>query len=245
MAVIDAREIGYRDLNKTIRKLVTEGKKEITLDNINGQRYIGDGISENVEININGTPGNDMAAFASGVKINVRGNAQDGIANTMNEGKIVIRGHAGDVAGYSMRGGRVYIKGDIGYRAGIHMKGYQDKQPLIIVGGMAGDFFGEYMAGGRLVLLGLNRQPEEAIIGNYIGVGMHGGIIYIRGKVKDYQIGEGVKVTEVNDKGRGELSSLLKDYCQEFNLELAEVLEAEFSKLVPLSSRPYGNLYAY
>ncbi len=245
MAVIEARKINYRDLNREIKELITKGEEEITLNNVNGQRYIGDGINRDIKIIVNGTPGNDMAAFASGVEINVNGNGQDGIANTMNEGKIIIHGHAGDVLGYSMRGGRVYIKGQTGYRAGIHMKGYKEKQPVIIIGGTAGDFFGEYMAGGRLILLGLNRQEDEPIIGNHIGVGMHGGIIYIRDKIADYQIGEGVKVTELDDRDRRELATLLEEYCQKFDFELEEVMKAKFSKLVPLSSRPYGNLYAY
>ena len=245
MAKIDAQGVYYRELNEQIKELVAAGEKEIVLDNVNGQRYIGDGLAKEVKIEINGTPGNDLAAFTDGVELVVNGNGQDGIANTMNAGKLVIHGNAGDILGYSMRGGRVYIKGDVGYRVGIHMKGYQQQQPTIVVGGTAGDFFGEYMAGGRLILLGLNSGPDEAVIGNHVGVGMHGGEIYIRGTVEEYQVGLEVQVSEATEEELEELREHLTDYCQDFDLDLEEVMAAKFSKLRPVSSRPYGNMYAY
>lgn len=247
MAVINAKGIHYKDLNKNIRKLVERGEEKIVLNDIMGQRYIGNGIDKPVEIVINGIPGNDMAAFASGVKITVRGNVQDAVANTMGEGKLIVYGDARDVLGYSMRGGSIYIKGDVGYRAGIHMKGYQDKQPVIIIGGTAGNFLGEYMAGGRIVILGLEREQggKEEIAGNFIGAGMHGGVIYIRDKVKDYQVGLEVEVREVDEKDRQELRKLLIPYCKEFDLDINKIMDAYFSRLTPVSSRPYGKLYAY
>ncbi|KXS40639.1 MAG: glutamate synthase (NADPH) GltB3 subunit, partial [Candidatus Frackibacter sp. T328-2] len=245
MATIDAKGVYYRQLNKQIKDLVAQGNDEIVLNNVNGHRYIGDGLDSNVKLIINGTPGNDMAAFTNGVEIIVNGNGQDGIANTMNDGKLVIRGHAGDALGYSMRGGEIYVKGRVGYRVGIHMKGYKDKQPTIIVGGTAGDFFGEYMAGGRLILLGLEREEGKSIIGNHVAVGMHGGVIYVRGEVEAYKVGLEVEVLPIDEADREELKEYLADYCKEFDLDLSEVMNAQFSKLIPVSSRPYGNMYAY
>jgi len=130
-------------MNIMIRDAIAAGEKEFELDNIGGQRYIGDGINETVKITINGTPGNDLAAFMNGPKIIVNANAQDGIANTMNAGEIIIHGNVGDIIGYGMRGGKLYIRGDAGYRVGIHMKEYKKQVPIIITGGTAGDFFGE------------------------------------------------------------------------------------------------------
>lgn len=245
MATIDADGVYYKDLNEQVKELIRNGEEEITLENVNGQRYIGDGLDSDARLVINGTPGNDLAAFTNGVEIIVNGNGQDGIANTMNGGRLVINGQTGDTLGYSMRGGEVYVRDSVGYRVGIHMKGYQDKQPTIIVGGTAGDFFGEYMAGGRLILLGLNRQADEPIIGNHVAVGMHGGVIYIRDEIEDYLTGLEVKVTEATPADRQEIRNSLTDYCQQFNLDLERVMEAKFSKLIPVSHRPYGNMYAY
>jgi glutamate synthase domain-containing protein 3 len=109
-----------------------------------------------VDIEIFGTPGNDLGAFMNGPRIIVHGNAQDGCGNTMNEGEIIIHGHAGDIIGLSARGGKIFVREDVGYRAGIHMKEYQGKKPVLVIGGTAQDFLGEYMAGGVLILLGLD-----------------------------------------------------------------------------------------
>lgn len=153
---IDAKGMHYRQLNKMIRDAVASGEKEFELDNIGGQRYIGVGLDDSMEIIINGTPGNDLGAFMNGPKIIVNANAQEGISNTMNAGEIIVHGNVGDIIGYGMRGGKLYIKGDAGYRVGIHMKEYKKQIPVIVAGGTAGDFFGEYMAGGIMILLGMN-----------------------------------------------------------------------------------------
>jgi len=147
MKVIDARGVYYQQLNTQIKEAFLAGENEVTLMNVGGQRYIGDGISGNQKIVINGTPGNDMSAFMDGLEITVNGNAQDAMANTMNDGRIIVHGSAGDTVGYAMRGGEIYIKGNVGYRVGIHMKEYLEKKPAIIIGGKAGDFFGEYVRG--------------------------------------------------------------------------------------------------
>src|SRR4030042_575555 len=156
VARIDARGVYYRELNAKLRDLTSNGTRRIELQNVCGQRYIGTDLDKPVEIEIFGTPGNDLGAFMDGPRIVVRGNAQDGCGNTMNEGEIVVHGHAGDITGMSARGGKIFIQEDVGYRAAIHMKEYKDKKPVLVIGGTAQDFLGEYMAGGILILLGVN-----------------------------------------------------------------------------------------
>lgn len=246
-AIIEARGMHYRNLNERIRKLAEAGVRQIELRNVNGQRYLGAGLMDkNLTLRIFGTPGNDLAAFMDGPRIEVFGNGQDAIANTMNSGKVIIHGDTGDILGYGMRGGRVYISGNVGYRVGIHMKAYEKQVPVIIVGGTAGDFLGEYMAGGILVLLGLGKKPEERIVGDWVGTGIHGGAIYIRGEVERRQVGKEVDITEeISELEMENLTGLLRDYCEEFGIDLAEVLKNPFLKLFPNSSRPYRGLYAY
>lgn len=247
---IDARGLYYRQLNEMVRESAANGAKEIILDNVNGQRYIGTGVEgKDVTIIVNGTPGNDLAAFMDGPKIIVNGNGQDGVGNTMNDGKIIIHGDAGDVLGYGMRGGKLFIRGDVGYRVGIHMKGYKDKVPVIIIGGIAGDFLGEYMAGGIIILLGLN-SVGRPLTGDYLGTGMHGGTIYIRGEINRSQCGAEVGIKELDEEDKKILERLLKEFSHDFYHDLGEVienppLEEAFIKLYPKSLRPYGRLYAY
>jgi len=244
--VIDAKGVYYRLLNQTIREAVSKGEKEIHLKGINGQRYIGDGLrGGDVKITIDGVPGNDLAAFMDGPTIIVNSNAQDCVANTMNAGKVIVHGHAGDVLGYGMRGGKLFVRGDVGYRVGIHMKAFKDNSPVIVVGGVARDFLGEYMAGGTLILLGLDAKKDQPLTGNYLGTGMHGGVIYVRGNIEDYQLGREVGKAEMTDEDKSTLSKYLKEYCKDFELDFKKIIDKDFLKLSPLSSRPYGKLYAY
>lgn len=243
---IDAKGIYYRDLNDSIRNFLRNGQKEIQLFNVEGQRYIGAGLKYNdAHIIINGVPGEDMGAFMDGTRITVMNNAQDGVGNTMNSGKIVVAGMAGDVIGYGMRGGRIYIKGNAGYRVGIHMKGYLDKQPVLVVGGKAGHFFGEYMAGGYLVLLGIGVQPNTPVVGDYCATGMHGGTIYVRGKVEDMRLGREVKRFPLDASDEIFLRPVLEDFLSECKIDYNVLDFEKYSKIMPVSKRPYGKLYAY
>ncbi|MBA4370040.1 MAG: hypothetical protein C0418_00475 [Coriobacteriaceae bacterium] len=245
-ATIDAKNIYYRQLNEAVRRAYADGAKKVVLENVNGQRYIGNGITgKDLKIEVRGTAGNDMAMFMNGPTVEVFGNAQDGVSNTMNAGTVIVHGDAGDVLGYGMRGGRVFIKGDVGYRVGIHMKAYEGLVPAMVCGGKARDFFGEYMAGGMLVLLGMNSQFEGPLVGGYLGTGMHGGVIYVRGEVEPWQTGKEVGVFEASAEDMAELKPVLEEYCAAQGMDLAEVLSVPFTKLVPVSHRPYGKLYAY
>lgn len=241
---IDSKNLHYRELNEKIHEAVSKGAKEIFLKNVNGQRYIGDGIQANLKIWIDGVPGNDLGAFMDGPTIISLSNAQDAIANTMNSGKIVVHGDAGDVLGYGMRGGKLFIRGDVGYRVGIHMKAYKKQIPLIIIGKTAQDFLGEYQAGGVIILLGLDRDSKP-LAGNYIGTGMHGGVIYIRGEIDSFQVGKEVSILPIDKRDEELLRTYLKEYCDEFSLSLDDVMGAKFIKLLPLHLRPYGKIYAY
>lgn len=241
---IDASGLDFRKLNEKVHAQVHRGAKKIVLENVNGQRYIGCGLISQVAIDVHGVPGNDLAAFMDGPTINVWGNVQDATANTMNSGKVVVHGSAGDVLGYAMRGGKVYVEGDVGYRVGIHMKSYKKNVPVIVAGGTAGDFFGEYMAGGIMILLGLYRG-EKPLVGEWVGTGMHGGKIFLRGRVEDWQLGREVKAFEASEADLKEIKPYLNEYCKHFKKDVKEILSQKFTKLMPYSHRPYGRVYSY
>jgi len=242
MKEIDAQGLNYRSLNKRLRELIKEGEKSLIVKNVCGQRYIGDGVEGEVEIIIEGVPGNDLASFMDGPRIVVRGNAQDGVGNTMNKGDVIIHGDAGDIVGYSMRGGRIFIQGNVGYRVGIHMKAYKEFFPVVVVGGGAKDFLGEYMAGGLLVVLGLNCSE---IAGDFVGTGMHGGTMFLRGEVEPARLGKEVKIGNITPQDMDLLKKHIGDFCASFELNLEEILKEPFTKIYPYSHRPYGTIYAY
>jgi glutamate synthase domain-containing protein 3 len=244
MMKIDADGMHYRDLNDQIHEAISAGETELSLDNVLGHRYIGAGLKKGVSIEINGVPGNDLAAFMDGAEIIVNSNAQDGVANTMNDGTIVVHGDAGDILGHSMRGGTILVEGLVGYRCGIHCKAYESKLPVMVVGTVAGDYLGEYMAGGVIVVL--NREDEDGSpVGRFCGTGMHGGLIFVRGDVEEHQLGAEVAVADVEDDDWRILEAAIVRYCEAFGEDANRFSPDEFLKLYPWSSRPYGKLYAY
>ncbi len=246
LKTINAKGIYFKELNQQVQEVVDSGATKIVLENINGQRYIGSRVNKALEIDIHGVPGNDLGAFMYGPIITVHDNGQDAIANTMNSGKIVIHGNAGDVLGYAMRGGKVHVLGNVGYRVAIHMKEYQDTIPVIVAGGCAGDFFGEYMAGGVAILLGLNRKVGQSITGDYLGTGMHGGVIYLREQKENINpsfLSKEVALFDVDGKDKETLEKHLSEYCADLNLNLAEVMNHPFTKIIPMSHRPYAKLF--
>ena len=242
---IDANGFHYRELNRLIGEAVAKGAERIDLHGVYGQRYIATNLRNGVEIHIHGTPGNDLGAFLDGSRLIVHGNAQDGCGNTMNEGEIIVHGHAGDITGLSARGGRIFVREDVGYRAGIHMKEYEGKRPALVIGGTAQDFLGEYMAGGIVLVLGLTLSGEACHTARFVGTGMHGGVIYLRGHIDAHQLGKEVGVGPPSRKDWAILRELVTQFASHFGLDAEEILASRFVKLVPLYLRPYGRLYTY
>jgi glutamate synthase domain-containing protein 3 len=246
---IDARELHYRELNQRVREAVAAGERAFELTNVNGQRYIADGIRGEVKFDIHGVPGNDLGAFMDGPTIVVHGNAQDGVGNTMNAGRIVVHGHAGDVLGYGMRGGEMFVRGNVGYRVGIHMKAFRDRQPVVVAGGSASDFLGEYMAGGMLIVLGLvGMRPGQPIIGGWCGTGMHGGVIYLRGEMGSLDstliASQFATAAPVGEADCDRIRPYVEEFCKLFEVDRAAAFEPGFVKIAPVSHRPFGAKYA-
>jgi len=265
--IINTEDIDYKELNRLIRLLLKIRKEEqylnkemfsheiIELNQVLGQRYIGDGIRDNIKIIINGIPGNNLGAFMNGPEIEVFGNVQDATGNTMNEGRIIIHGNAGDVTGYSMRGGEIFIRNNVGYRSGIHMKSYMEKFPVIVIGGKAGNFLGEYMAGGIIIVLGTDKNDfykssisffeDDEPVGNFVGTGMHGGAIYVYGDISNHKLGKEIIKSHPDEMDKSLIMKYIDDYCRYFDVKNSKFDPDRFAKLEPFSKRPYGNLYAY
>lgn len=242
---IDARNMSYRDLNTALNGAVDAGAAHVQVRNVNGQRYIGTNLRGRVNVELHGTPGNDLAAFMNGPTLTVYGNGQDGAGNTMNGGEIVIHGHAGDALGLSARGGSIFVRDGAGYRAGIHMKEYEGRGALVVIGGGAQDFLGEYMAGGTLIVLGLSKRGTGWSHSRFVGTGMHGGVIYLRGRIDSHQIGKEVGVSAPDDNDMRAIRDAVTSYSHHFGSDPETILNADFIRLFPLYLRPYGRLYAY
>ena len=92
------------------------------------------------------------------------------------------------------------------------------------------------MAGGLLVLLGMNSRLEGPLVGGYLGTGMHGGEIYLRGEVEPWQCGKEVGVFTATEEDMAELEPVLAEYCEALGMDLDEVLSVPFTK--PRAGQP-------
>src|SRR6266581_2105321 len=105
----------------------------------------------------------------------------------------------------------------------------------VIVHGHAGDV---------LILLGMfSDEPDKPKHGFRFGTGMHGGVIFVRGTVDEAKLSQEVGVFELTKEDQAELQEYLKDYCRDFKLDFKEVMKEQFVKILPKSTRPYGNMY--
>ena len=234
---INAENLHFKVLNQQVRQCE---EPNIVIDNCCGQRYIAAGLSGR-EIEIYGTPGNALGAYLDGCEIYVHGNAQDAAGDTMNDGCICIDGMAGDAAGYAMRGGSMYIRGNAGYRAGIHMKAYQEKQPLLVIGGAAGSFLGEYQAGGTIIVLGLGCKGVP--VGNFCGMGMHGGRIFLRTEELPPDLSQRLVCAPATPEEMDSIRPALERFCAFFRQDEKELFQKPFYCIVPNSRNPYRQLY--
>jgi glutamate synthase domain-containing protein 1/glutamate synthase domain-containing protein 3 len=191
---VDATGKGFREINESISAAHSRGDAGIVIENCTGQRYLGIGITPKTEgreepfrIQITGFPGNCLANLNDGATFEVFGNVADDLADTMQSGSIIVHGSSRDVTGQAIQGGSIFIRGTVGNRAAIQMREYEKHRPFLVVGETADDYLGEYMAGGIVIALNLSDSKRSAR--NYIGTGMVGGRIYIRGKIGDEQVG--------------------------------------------------------
>jgi len=104
---------------------------------------------------------------------------------------------------------------------------------VLVIRSTAQDFLGEYMAGGILVLLGLNLGEGEYHKAKFISTGMHGGLIYIRGNVEDYQLGKEVGVGELEENDYRILRQCVSEFAARFSYEAEAILRRKFMKLFP------------
>ena len=234
---INAKGMYYKELNELVRQ---EKENDITLENVNGQRYIGAGSNGKI-IRIEGVPGNALGAYLNGSKLICSTNAQDETGDTMNDGEIIINGNCGDACGYAMRGGKIFVKGNAGYRAGIHIKAYKEKQPSIVIGNKAGAFLGEYQAGGKIIVLGLD--SDEFPVDKFMATGMHGGKIYIRSDIAPVPETKQIIAAKADENDLAEIKKELEEFSKYFDVPMSKIMEKIFYVLTPDTKNPYKQLY--
>jgi methylamine---glutamate N-methyltransferase subunit B len=216
---IDANSNTPRELNHAIKQAAKEYDR-IIIKNPNAMHYMAAGLTEPVEVLIDGSAGYFVGTMIHGAKIQINGNAGWFPADNMTAGEVKIDGSAGDGVGQGIYGGTIVVKKDVGSRTGEIMK-----NGTIIVGGNSGFMSGLFMMGGRIIVMGdISDDAGESIIR---------GVIYVLGKIKS--LGKNAKVAEIDDKEKRELKELLS--ANGFVLD--DDKYNHFKKIVPRSKRPF------
>jgi len=71
---------------------------------------------------------------------------------------------------------------------------------------------------------------------------MHGGRIFVRGKVASEQLGPGAAISPLNSEDEKEVRALLEDFKRAFGTEVPYDVN-HFVKVAPSSSRPFSGYY--
>jgi glutamate synthase domain-containing protein 3 len=94
------------------------------------------------------------------------------------------------------------------------------------------------------VVLGLHGD-ENKVVGSYVGTGMHAGVMYLRGRVADHQLGKEVRVVEPSVTDEARIHEIVNEYCRVMKIDSNDVFARPFVKVYPYTSRPYGRHYVY
>jgi glutamate synthase domain-containing protein 3 len=224
-----------------------------------------DGCELIVNANAQDAAGNTMNSG----KIVIHGDARDLIGYSMRGGRIYILGSVGYRVGIHMKsykdqvpvlviGGQAkdflgeYMAGGIVALLGLNLVQHHvspAKSPMAAGRTLHG-------AVGQHTAVGVSSVPHAAvrntIAGHSVGTGMHGGCIYVRGSIPDENLGKEVKAFPLRKEDKEILDPILREYAAAFGLKLEQVLHTGgdepydgFTKLIPVTHRPYGRLYAY
>ena len=210
--LIDAKDMDEKELNRSIKEHAQNYDKLI-IDNPDSRHNICAGLTEDVDIEINGSAGYFVGTMVHGPRIHINGNAGWFAGDNMTNGELVIEGTAGDGAGQGIYGGTVIVKGSVGSRTGEIMKG-----GTVIIGGNSGFMTGLLMMGGRLIILG--DVTED------VGESIMRGSIYVLGSVKS--LGKNAIMGETTPEDQKELQEILTEY----GFKLADKDFANFKKIV-------------
>ncbi|RKZ11683.1 hypothetical protein DRQ50_13190, partial [bacterium] len=145
------------------------GWRRFLLTRVRGQRLLSTAVmgrsdTDNVVMDIHGTPGEYLGAFMQGGLIRCHGNAQNFTAMGMHHGRLEVYGNAGKVCGYASKGGAVWILGDIVDRAWTNSVNDPRCQDLEVnVFGTASKYCGESLMGGDFVFAGLEWDGQGGL----------------------------------------------------------------------------------
>ncbi len=213
---IDGKRVLSKDLEEQIQKAVKDGARELTVK-ADGQHGIGGRIWPlygRVKITVEGTCGQRVGSMGmDGTEIVINGSSSDD-AGWLNCGAIItVLGDVANGAHNAGAQGKLYVQGGGGARCDTMTKKnprFPDLESWYFRS--VGDSFAEFKAGGIAVVCGVDPRDPENILGYRPCVGMVGGTIYFRGKIKDEYSKTDVKLVGLTAQDWEWLTTNMKPY---------------------------------
>ena len=204
--------------------------------NIGGSVWSKDGRELNFYVQ---NPGQRIGSMgAKGTNIYVEGSAPADTGWLNSGAKIVVNGDSGDTTGHCAASGKIYIGGNVGTRSGALMKkDPKFEAPELWVLGSTGSFSFEFMGGGIAVVCGLNCENLPSVLGDRACVGMVGGIVYVRGNIKN--LSDDVFLLDLDENDKDFLKYGLKAYLYEIKKEEHFEELTDFSKWHKIVAKTY------
>lgn len=204
--------------------------------NIGGSAWSKNGEDLNFYIT---NPGQRVGSMgAKGTNIYVEGSAPADTGWLNSGAKIVVNGDSGDTTGHCAASGKIYIAGKVGTRSGALMKkDPKFEAPELWILKSTGSFSFEFMGGGIAVICGLDCENMPSVLGDRACVGMVGGIIYVRGNIKN--LSDDVYLLDLDENDREFLRTGLKTYLSEIKKDEYFEKLSDFSKWHKIVAKTY------
>jgi len=195
--VFDLGAEELRALNATLQGLEgATNETAWTILNPRGAHALCVGITQPIEVMVDGHAGYYCGGMNDGAAITITGNAGPGVAENMMSGRVHVMGDASHAAGATAHGGLLLIEGNAAARCGISMKGVD-----IVVKGSVGHMSAFMAQSGNLVILG---DAGEAL-----GDSLYEAQIFVRGSVKS--LGADCEEKPMTEEARAVLEHLLRE----------------------------------
>ena len=180
--ILDAARLTTRQINASLRELPDGARAVITEPR--GRHNLAVGLTNKIEITIDGNAGYYIGGLGDGPDITVNGFTGWGIGENLMSGVIRVKGSVSQSAAASAHGGLIVVEGDASLRAGISFKG-----ATLAIAGDAGNLTG-FMAQAGTILIGGDA-------GEALGDSLYEAVIYVAGDIAS--LGADARISDLTE----------------------------------------------
>lgn len=219
LGIIDGKRKSTQQLLQEVYENLNNGCTEFNIK-ASGQHDIGGPLwsetGELLKFNVK-NPGQRVGCMGMrGTQIIVEGSAPADVGWLNAGAEIVVKGDGGDTTAHCAASGKIYVGGRVGTRSGALMK-HDPKfsAPEFWTLKNTGSFSFEFMSGGVAVVCGYDCENLESVLGARSCVGMVGGTLYVRGKIKD--LSDEVFLLELDENDKEFLKKGLHEFLEKID----------------------------